>query len=165
MATGRTVTRWVRFGVDDADGDPREIPIHTLSPVGLTYGEEDASAWQDAVIGFLTQQPTAPIEISGPFSDKAEVAFAASGVKPALTGSHTVLVLIAVQTFTTPLGLAIHFGMQNYWATNDPVFGVVSPSATSGYHCTQYTVDGNIYNAKFQPHPGTTPAWGTAILS
>lgn len=165
MATGRTVTQWVRFGVDDADGDPREIPIHTLSPVGLAYNEEDASAWQDTVIGFLKQQPTAPIEVSGPFSDKAEVAWAATGVKPALTGSHTVLVLIAAPTFTTPLALAVHFGMQNYWATGDPVFGLITASATSGYHCMSYVVSGNIYTAKFQPHPGAVPAWGTDDIS
>lgn len=161
MATGRTVTRWIRFGVDDADGDPREIPINSIGFVGFTFGEEDVSAWQDAVIAFLAQQPTAAIEITGPFSDKAEVAWAASGLKPALTGSYTVLSLIAAPTFTTPLGLAVHFGMQGYWADGDPVFGVISPSATEGYVCTKFVVDGSFYQAKFQPYPGSTPAWGT----
>jgi hypothetical protein len=57
------------------------------------------------------------------------------------------------------------WGIRGYWATGDPVFGVVSPSATAGYICTRYTVDGEKYGARFVPHPGTTPAWGTAILT
>jgi len=165
MATGRTVSRWLRFGVGDSINTPCEIPVTGLSPVGLVYGEQDVSAWQDAVMGFLAQQPTSAIEITGPFSTTAKVAFAATGVKPAMTGSHVVLSVIAATTFTDPIGLAIHFGIRGYWATNDPVFGIVAPSTTSGYVCSHYRTDGMTYTAKFQPRPGTTPAWGTSILT
>lgn len=165
MATGRTVSRWLRFGVGDSINTPCEIPISGLNPVGLVYGEQDVSAWQDAVMGFLAQQPTAAIEITGPFSTKAKVGFAATGVKPALTGSHVVLKVIAATTFTTPLGLGIHFGVRGYWtAATDPVFGIIAPSATSGYVCSHYRTDGMTYTARFQPFPGSTPAWGTTIL-
>lgn len=165
MATGRTVTRWVRFLVDDSSGTPREIPVDSISPVGLVYDEVDVTAFQDAVKGYLAGHPDAPIEITGPFSNLAAAAAAASGAAPALSGSHTVLSPISAPTFTTPLGLAVMWGIRGYWATGDPVFGVVAPSATSGYECVAYTVDGEKYTARFVPYPGTTPAFGTAILT
>lgn len=165
MATGRTKAKWIRFLVDDSGGTPREIPVDTISPVGFTYEENDLTAYQDAVKGYLAGHPDAPIEISGPFDNSAAVAAAASGVAPALSGSHTVLQPISAPTFVTPLGLAVMFGIRGYWATGDPVFGVVAPSASSGYVCVQYNVEGEKYTAKFVPFAGTTPAWGTAILT
>lgn len=163
---GRTVTRWIRFGIHDNGGTSREIPISSLTPIGFDYPEEDVSAWQDAVIGFLTQQPTAAIEIGGPFSTKAASStFAATGQTPALSGSHTVLKLISVPTFTTPLALAVHIGIQGLWTSGQPVFGVISATTAAGYICTQYTADGLTYTAKFQPYPGTVPTWGTAIIT
>lgn len=165
MATGRTVTRWTRLAIDDSAGTPREIPISTLVPVGLTYEEQDASAWQDAVMGFLADVPSAPIEIGGVWSTNAAVGLAATTAKPTLSGSHTILHPLISGAFKTPLGLALMFGMQNYWAAGDPVFGIVSPSSSSGYVLMSYLQIGNEYTAKFQPWPGTVPEWGTAILS
>ena len=163
MATGRTKAKWIRFLVDDSSGTPREIPVNSISPVGFTYEENDVTAWQDAVKGYLAGHPDAPIDISGPFDNSAAVAVAASGLAPALSGSHTVLYNLAGAG--TPLGLAVMIGIRGYWATEDPVFGVVAPGTTSGYLCTQYTVEGETYSARFVPYPGTTPAWGTAILT
>lgn len=164
--TGRTVTRWVRFGIHDSTGVSREIPISSLTPVGFDYPEEDVSAWQDAVIGFLTQQPTASIEISGPFStNAASSTFAASAQAPVLSGSYTVLKPISAPTFTSPLALAIHIGIQGYWTDGQPVFGVIAATTAAGYICTQFVGDGLTYTAKFQPFPGTTPAWGTSIIT
>ena len=137
----------------------------SVSPVGFTYDETDLTAYQDAVKGYLAAHPDAPIDITGPFDNSAAVAASGSGVAPALSGSHTVLAPISAPTFTTPLGLCVCWGIRGYWASGDPVFGVVSPSATSGYVCTQYQVDGEQYSARFVPYPGTTPAWGTAILT
>lgn len=165
MATGRTVTKWTRFAVDDSGGTPREIPVDTISPVGFSYDEVEVTAYQDAVKGYLAGHPDAPIEITGPFDNSAAAALAASGAAPVLSGSHTVLQPISVPTFTTPLGLWIGFGVRGYWTTGDPAFGVVAPSATSGYICTKYTVEGEKYSATFKPYPGTTPAWGTAIIT
>lgn len=165
MATGRTVSRWTRFAVDDSGGTPREIPVDTISPVGFTYDESDLTAYQDAVKGYLAEHPDAVIDITGPFDTVAVAALAASGAAPVLSGSHTVLNPISAITFTTPLGLWIGFGIRGYWTTGDPAFGVVAPSATSGYVCTKFQVDGNKYAARFVPYPGTTPAWGTAIIT
>lgn len=163
MATGRTTTRWIRFLVDDSGGTPREIPINSLSPVGFTYEENDVTAWQDAVKSYLAGQPESPIEISGPFDNSATVAAAASGLAPTLSGSHTVLKDIC--GVGTPLGLAVMFGIRAYWATGDPVFGVVSPTASTGYLCTSYTVEGETYSARFIPYGSTVPAWGSSILT
>lgn len=161
----RTVIKWMRFLVDDSAGTPREIPVDSVSPVGFTYDETDLTAYQDAVKGYLAAHPDAAIEVTGPLSNDSAVAAAASAAAPALSGSHTVMAPISAPTFTTPLGLCVAWGFDGYWATGDPVFGVVSPSATSGYICTRYQVEGEKYSARFVPFPGTTPAWGTALLT
>jgi hypothetical protein len=165
MATGRTVSKWTRFAVDDSSGTPREIPVNTISPVGFQYDESDLTAYQDAIKGYLSMHPDAPIDVGGPFSNLAAAGLAASGAAPTLSGSHTILQPISVPTFTTPLGLAVMYGIQGYWTTGDPVFGVVSPSATEGYVCTMYRVEGDLYAARFVPFAGSSPAWGTAILT
>lgn len=165
MATGRTVSKWLRFLVDDSSGTPREIPVNSIGSIGITYDETDVTAFQDAFKGYLAGQANGDIEIGGPFDTSAAVSAAASGNAPALSGSHTVLNPISAPTFVTPLGLCICIGIRGYWTSGDPVWGVVSPSATSGYVCTSYTTDGETYKATFKPYPGTVPAWGTAILT
>jgi hypothetical protein len=59
----------------------------------------------------------------------------------------------------------VAFGIQGYWTTGDPAFGIVAPSTTQGYVCLKYQVDGPKYSASFKPYPGATPAWGTAIIT
>lgn len=165
MSTGRTVTKWTRFAVDDSAGTPREIPVDSISPVGFVYDETELTAYQDQVKNYLAAHPDAVIDITGPFDNTAAAALAASGAAPVLSGSHTVLAPISAPTFTTPLGLWIGIGIRGYWTTGDPAFGVVAPSATSGYVCTKYQVEGEKYSARFVPFPGTVPAFGTAIIT
>src|SRR3990167_7946571 len=165
MATGRTPARFTRLLMDDSAGTPREIPFTSITGVGFSFGSVDLTAMQDAVKGYLTEHPESAIEVSGPFSNLAAASAAASAAAPVLSGSHTVLSGIATPTFATPLGLAIMYGIRTYWTTGDPVFGVVAPSATEGYKCYSYVVDGEKYTASFKPIPGCTPAWGTAILT
>ena len=163
MATGRTVTKWIRFGVTDSAGTAREIPVDSISPVGFVYDEVELTAWQDAVKGYLSNHPDCAIDITGPFDNSAAVALAASGLAPALSGSHTVL--YDLPDLATPIGLWIAFGIRGYWtAAADPAFGVDSPGVTNGYVCTKYQVEGEKYSARFVPYPGSTPAWDTAIL-
>lgn len=163
--TGRTVFRWTRFVVDDSGGTLREVPITSLSAVGVVYDEVDVTAFQDAVKGALPGMPDAPIEISGPLDTTAAVAAAASGVAPALSGSHTIL--SAINGVQTPLSLGIYIGIRHNWETGEPTFGI-SSSATSGYLCTSYTVDtaNMTYKATFKLFPGSAlPTWGTAAVS
>lgn len=165
VQTGRTVDKWTRFLVDDSGGTPREIPIDSISPVGFVYDEEDLTAYQDQVKGYLAKHPDCPIEITGPWDTTAVAAAAASAAAPVLSGSHTVLNVVSAPTFQTPLGLCVCYGVRHYWEAGEPVFGIVSPSATQGYICTKYVKEGPKYSARFVPYPGSTPAWGTAILT
>lgn len=160
---GRTVSKWVRFVVDDNAGTLREVPVNDISVVGIKYDEQDVTAFQDAVKAALPGQGDAPIEISGPWSTDAAVAASGSGVAPALSGSHTVLQ--PINGLNVPLSLGVYFGDRTHWATGAPVFGI-SSSATTGYLCTEFTVNPNdmTYHAKFVVYPGSTPAWGTAAI-
>jgi hypothetical protein len=160
---GRTVTKWIRFGVDDSLGTAREIPINSISPVGFVWDETELTAWQDAVKGYLTNHPDCPIEISGPWDNIIVAGFAASAATPTLSGSHTVL--SGIVGGNTPLALAVHFGVRHYWETGEPVFGIIAAGAATGYLCTKYSIEGESYSARFVPYPGSIPAWGTAIIS
>jgi len=160
--TGRTVSKWVRFITDDSAGTLREIPINSLSVVGIVYAEQDVTAFQDAVMGQLPNMPDAPIEVSGPWDNSAAAAISASGAAPVLSGSHTVL--NPINGLSVPLSLGVDFGVRHYWETGEPTF-IMSSSATSGYLLTKYTVDasGMIYTARYVLYPGSAlPVWSTA---
>ena len=142
----------------------REIPIDSISIVGIQYAMIDLTAFQDAVKGALPGFPDAPIDITGPFDTTAAAAFAASAAAPTLSGSHTILNVI--NGGATPRTLGVLFGDRALWATGAPVFGA-NQAATSGYLCFEYTVnpkDPMKYSAKFRLFPGSTiPTWSTAI--
>jgi hypothetical protein len=163
--TGRTVSKWTRFVVDDSSSTLREIPVSTINGVGLTYDEAEAWALQDALKAVLPNTPDASLEISGPFDNSAAVAASASGVAPALSGSHTVL--SGIVGGNTPLSLGIYIGIRQIWVTGEPTWGL-SASATSGFLCTDYQVDpaAMTYTAKFRVYPGSSaPAWGTNAIT
>lgn len=153
--TGRTVSKWIDFIVDDSTGTIRSIPVDSVNGVGLSYSEADLTAFQDAIKGVLPETPDCEISISGPFDTSAA---AAAGT---LSGSHTVL--SAIVGGVTPLTLDIQVGIRQAWVTDEPQFGITS-SATSGFLCTAYDVDLSSmkYTAKFKMFPGSSaPAWGT----
>jgi hypothetical protein len=163
MATGRTLSRWTRFVLDDSGGTLREIPINSVNGVGLEFPEEDVSAFQDAVKGTLAGQPDSTITVTGPFDNSAAAAAAASGAAPTLSGSHTVLKAIA--GVNVPLALAVMIGIRGYYTTGDPAFGL-NYSATSGFICTNYSPnpDDGTYSATFKVYPGSSaPSWLDAL--
>jgi hypothetical protein len=154
--TGRTVSRFVSFNVDDSGGTLRTIPINSINGVGLDYPEKDLTAFQDAVKGALPETPECAIEIEGPFDT------AAAAVAGTLSGSHTVL--SAIVGLSTPLTLDVQIGIRHAWESGEPQFGLTSTSA-NGFLCTSYKVNPNdgTYSAKFVVYPGSAiPAWGTA---
>ena len=160
---GRTVSKWFNFVVDDSAGTIRDIPVYTVSIVGVVYEEQDLTALADQVRGAMANMPTCPIEITGPFSTTAAVSASGTGVAAAYSGSHTVLEPISRTVIT--LTLDCQFGIQALWATNMPQFGISMVTGTTGYTCTAYTVDPAtmIYTCKFALWPGSPlPAWGTA---
>lgn len=156
--TGRTTNKWIKFITGDSGNDTlREIPINTLSVVGIVYDEQDLTAFQDAVKGLLPNMPDAPVDIGGPLDTTA-----AQTVAQGLSGSHTVIAPIVGAM--TPLSLDIRFGVRAAWSTGEPQFGITA-TATSGYICTGYSVNPSdmTYSATFKLYPGSSvPAWGTA---
>lgn len=165
MATGRTVSKFFKFQIKDSGGVLRDIPVNSVNGIGLTYDEVDLTAFQDAVKGFLPGHPDFTLTISGPFSNNAAVAASSSGSAAALSGSHTVLA--PLNGLMTPLSFGCYFGIQNYWTTGDPVFGL-SSSSTSGVLVFDYQVDPSnmTYTAKLRLFPGSSaPAWGTSAIT
>jgi len=160
--TGRTVSRFINFAIEDDTDTMREIPVSDISVVGVVYEEQDMTAFQDAVKGALPGMPDAPIEISGPFDTTAATTASASATVPALSGSHTVLSAICGRIH--PLSLDVQFGIRQTYTTNEPQFGITATD-TSGYICTSYTVGSDLmYSAKFVLYPGSSlPAWGTGL--
>ena len=169
VQTGRTVSRRINFVISDSAGTLRDIPIDGLSVVGVTYEEQDLTAFQDAVRGALPNMPDAPIDIHGPWSSKAAQAASGSGVVPALSGSHTVLSalvgLAGTPSATCPSTLDVQFGVRQTWESGEPQFGISGSTGGNGYICTKYTVNDDLtYDARFVLYPGSAiPAWGTSI--
>lgn len=148
--TGRTVSQWVEFIIDDSGGTIREIAVNSINGVGLNYPAEDMTAFMDAIQGALPNTPECVIDITGPFDNTAT------------TGSHTVLSAIAGGN--TPLTLDVKVGVRHAWESGEPQFGITS-SAANGFLCRSYTVDMSTmqYSAQFGMFPGSiAPAWGTA---
>ena len=160
---GRTVSKWFNFVVDDSAGVIRDIPVYTVSLVGVQYEEQDLTALADQVTGAMANMPDCPIEITGPMSTKAAQAASGTGVAAAYSGSHTVLEPISRTVIA--LTLDCQFGIQALWATTMPQFGISMVAGVTGYVCTSYVVDPATmtYTCKFALWAGSAlPAWGTA---
>lgn len=153
--TGRTVSKYTDFRVDDSGGTLRSIPVDSINGVGLSFEEKDVTAFQDAIKNALLGHPSCTINITGPF-DNSAVATAGT-----LSGSHTVLSAIAGAM--TPLSLDVQVGIRHAWEAGEPQFGITS-SSTVGFICSEYipNINDGKYAAKFVVMGGTAPAWGTA---
>ena len=165
VQTGRTVSRWFKFQIDDSAGTLRDIPVNSINGIALPYDEVDLTAFQDALKGSLAGQPDFTLTIGGPWDTTAAQAASASGAAAALSGSHTVLYNLAGGG--TPLSFGAYFGVRHFWETGEPVFGLTS-SPANGITCFEYNVDpgGVTYTSKFRCYPGSAiPAWGTAAIT
>ena len=162
IQTGRTHYRWVNLILHDYNGDLREIPINGISICGFTYDEHDLTAWQDAVKGALPGMPDAPIEFTGPYDVQPAQAVSASGVVPALSGSH--VVLEPIMGVMTTLSVDIQVGVRHTWEDGEAQFGMTR-AAGDGYILTKYDVDfvNMNYAARLVLYPGSAlPAWDVA---
>jgi hypothetical protein len=151
--TGRTVSKWVAFKLDDSNGTLRTIAgVTTINGVGLTYDEGDVTALTDSIKNVLPNQPDLTITVGGKLDNTAD------------TGFHTVFSGIAGGN--TPLSMDIQFGIRHAWESGEPQFGITA-TATSGMLCTSYVVDPNGVDAtaKLKVMGGTAPAWGTTAES
>ena len=167
VQTGRTVSKWTKFQIDDSAGTLRDIPINSINGLALPMEEVDMTAFQDAVKSTLHGQADFTLTIGGPFDTTAAQAASASGAAAALSGSHTVLSALmaaALAGTDAPLAFGFYVGVRHYWETGEPAFGITG-TTTNGMRIFEYSVDpsGMTYSAKFRMSAGSAaPAWGTA---
>lgn len=161
--TGRTISKWTKVFIDDSGGTLREIPVSSISGVGLTADEVDITAFQDAVKNVLIGIPGSAITLHGPFDNVVVQAASASGAAPSLSGSHTVLAPIV--GLNTPLAFAVCFGMRQYYTTGEPAFGLNYSAGLSGFLVKSYIVnpDDATYDAELVVFGTVAPSWINAI--
>jgi hypothetical protein len=162
MTTGRTVSKFFKFQIEDSGGVMRDIPVLTIGGVGVSYDEVDVSALQDAFKKFFSGQGTVSLTLTGPLDNTAAQAASGTGAAPALSGSHTVLQ--PLNGALTPRSFGAYFGIQAYWSTGDPVFGGIDSIIVTDY---QVTDNGQSYSAKIAVAGNAVnlPAWGTAAIT
>jgi hypothetical protein len=149
--TGRTVTDFTSLLIGAAGGSMNIIKIDSLGDLGLTYEEQDMSAWVDAVKGVLVGKPDFSLEFGGPIDNTAT------------TGTSTLL--RAWNGVMTCLSFDVQVGIRHAWESGEPQFGVSGTAASnSGVMVTKYVESGGKFSASLRMIAGsaTAPAWGTA---
>lgn len=145
--TGRTHSKHITVKLDNSGGTLTDITayVNTIGTVGLVFDKQDVTAFSDGAKNIVIGQPTAALQIGGPFD----------------TTIHTHMT--AINGAVTPLSLDIQIGIVSAWDTGEPQFGITS-SSTSGYLCHSYTVDmaNNTWSAQLDVFGATAPAFGTA---
>ena len=163
--TGRTVSKYNKFQLEDSAGTLRDLGVSSIGGVGVVYDQVELTALQDVLHGFLIGHGTVALAIGGPFDTTVAQAASGTGVAPALSGSH--VVLSAVNGLQVPLGFGIYFGMRQIWETGEPVFGLIG-TAANGILVTDYQVqpEAGTYSAVLAMYPGSAiVAWGTAAIT
>lgn len=148
--TGRTVSKHTLVYLDDSGGTLRTFAVDTINGLGLTYDENDLTAFADAIHGVLLGHPDFECTLEGPMDTTAS------------TGSHTVL--SGVAGLNTPLAFDVRLGVRQAWESGEPQFGITGTSA-NGVLVASYQVDPSTmrYTAKLRMYSGSAaPAWGTA---
>jgi len=114
----------------------------SVNTFGLTYAEQDVTAYNDGAMNVVIGRPEAPLTITFQWDT---VVFA-----------H----LIALNR-NTPLSLDIRVGIrQSPQVTGEPCFGI-SSSATSGYVLKDMTATDTEITATFNVFGPTAPGWAT----
>lgn len=142
--TGRTNAKFIQFYLDNSSGTLTDLSAYTKSvgTFGLTFEEQDVTAYSDGVKNVTIGRPTADLSVTFQVDT---VVFA-----------H----LIALSR-TTPLSLDIRVGIQHAWEAGEPCFGITS-SATSGYLLKDMTMTDTEIVATFSVFGPTAPGFATA---
>ena len=151
--TGRTVSKWVNFQIDDSGGTLRTVVgIKSINGVGLDYDASDVTALTEAIKNVLPGQADLQITIVGHIDNTAS------------TGFHTVF--SGINGVNTPLSMDIQVGIRHAWEAGEPQFGI-DATATAGMICTSYVanIDSMEATAILKVMGGTAPAWGTTAES
>ena len=106
--TGRTNAKHVKVFLDNSSGTLTDIScyVNTIGTVGKTYASQDVTAFCDGAVNFVIGQPTAQLQIGGPFD----------------TVSHAQM--IAINGASVPLSLDIRVGVRADWEAGAPQFGI-----------------------------------------
>jgi hypothetical protein len=163
--TGRTVSKWMKFQIDDSAGTMRDIPVWTFNGIGIEYDSVELTALQDAMHGFLPGHGTIAVDITGPFDTTAAVAASGTGAAPTLSGSHVVL-STGARADGVPRGFGVYFGMRQYWETGEPVFGLTQ-TGNNGIQVLNYQVHDDLtYSCTLAMYPNSAVgAWGTTAIA
>ena len=148
--TGRTNAKHITVKLDIAAGTFTDISayVSSVGTVGLTHETTDVTAYSDGVKNVTIGQPSAPIQLSGPFDTTMH------GYMTGYTDGR--------QTDASGLSFDVYIGVRTTWESGAPCFGITG-SASAGYQVTSYTVDGSgmTWSATLQPFGSTAPAWAT----
>lgn len=141
--TGRTNAKYIGFFLDDSGGTLTDLTAYTKSvgTFGLTYDEQDVTAYSDGVKNVIIGRADAPLTVVFQW-DTAVFAH-----------------LIALSN-VTPLTLDIRVGIRHAWEANEPCFGITS-SAASGYLIKDITATDTEITASFVVFGATAPGWAT----
>jgi len=141
--TGRTNAKYISFYLDNSSGTLTDLTAYTKSigTVGLTFEEQDVTAYSDGVKNVTIGRADAPLSVTFQMDT--------------VVYAH----LIALNR-TTPLSLDIRFGIRHAWESGEPCFGITS-SATSGYLLKDLTMTDTEINASFVVFGPTAPNWAT----
>lgn len=141
---GRTNSKHISFWLDSSAGTLTDLTAYTKSigTVGLTFEEQDVTAYSDGVKNVTIGRADAPIAVTFQMDT--------------VVYAH----LIALSR-VIPLTLDIRFGIRHAWEAGEPVFGITS-SATSGYLLKDLTMNDTDIMASFVVYGPTAPDWATA---
>lgn len=148
--TGRTHAKWLTVKIDNNAGTLTDISAYTntISAFGLKYDTQDVTAFSDFVKNVVVGQPGAPLTIGGPL-DTVMVTHGA-----------------AINGTGTPMSVSLQIGIRHAWESGEPTFGVTS-SSTSGYLCSEFTVDpkANTWNIALDMFGPTAPSFATTAFT
>lgn len=141
--TGRTNAKYIGFFLDNAGGTLTDLTAYTKSvgTFGLSYEEQDVTAYSDGVKNVTIGRADAPLTI---VFQNDTVPFAQ---------------LIALSR-VTPLSLDIRIGIRQAWVSGEPCFGITS-SASSGYLLKDMTMTDTEITTTFSVFGPTAPGFAT----
>ena len=137
--TGRTNAKYIGFFLDNAAGTLTDLTAYTKSvgTFGLTFEEQDVTAYSDGVKNVTIGRADAPLTI----------VFQNDIVPFGHLGSLSRV---------TPLSLDIRIGIRHAWEAGEPCFGITA-SASSGYLLKDVTMTDTEITATFAVFGPTAP--------
>ena len=146
---GKTSRRYILFLIDDGGTEDVDISenVSDVGTVGLTHSTQDVTGYSDGWINVTLGRPSAPITVTGPYSNAITTTMNHVMVDPTdgILGDQS-------RTYT----LTVQVGIKRTPANPDPLF-------SGEYYASSYIINGAdmTYTAEFVPATATAPAWGT----